>query len=198
MLVLDGGAACSAFRLQKLLDAMPTQWSGNTQLSATYRHYVSVSQDLDNSEARVLDALLHYGSTADKLIPDATQLFVIPRAGTISPWSTKATDIAHHCGLTKVIRIERGVVWNIISAGHNQQEIENAEWLQVLFDPMIEILSVNAADSEDLFQVAEPAPFRCVDILGKGKGALIYANRDSGYALSDAEMDYLCDAFVKL
>mgnify|MGYP002227811336 CR=1 FL=1 len=119
-----------------------------------------------------------------------------PRPGTISPWSSKATDIAHNCGLQQVNRLERGMAY-YIEAG----TLTNEQWQQVtaeLHDRMMETVFFALDDAEQLFAHHQPTPVTSVDLLGQGRQALIDANLRLGLALAEDEIDYLQDAFTKL
>jgi len=128
--------------------------------------------------------------------PQGKLLLVTPRPGTISPWSSKATDIAHNCGLQQVNRLERGVAY-YIEAG----TLTNEQWQQVtaeLHDRMMETVFFALDDAEQLFAHHQPTPVTSVDLLGQGRQALIDANLRLGLALAEDEIDYLQDAFTKL
>ncbi len=117
-----------------------------------------------------------------------------PRPGTISPWSSKATDIAHNCGLQQVNRLERGVAY-YIEAG----TLTNEQWQQVtaeLHNRMMETVFFALDDAEQLFAHHQPTPVTSVDLLGQGRQALIDANLRLGLALAEDEIDYLQDALA--
>ena len=111
MLILQGGNALSDFRVNKLLSALQTNIHEISSVQAHFIHFAKTSADLDEKEQTQLDALLNYGADIEISENYSAKLIVIPRPGTISPWSSKATDIAHNSGLDKVVRIERGVVY---------------------------------------------------------------------------------------
>lgn len=136
-------------------------------------------------------------------MPDATSatliqgqyLLVIPRPGTISPWSTKATDIATVCGLSSVKRLERGVIW------HTNPPLDDSQFSQfspLIHDRMTEAVFFSIEDAEAIFSQATPRPLRTINILERGKQALIQANQQQGLALSDEEIDYLVNNFKLL
>ena len=104
-----GAPPLSDFRLAKRLSSIRARVPAITGLDALYVHFVDVERELTAAESRVLDALLEYGPRAERDESPGAALLVVPRFGTVSPWSSKATDIAHVCGLTAVRRIERGV-----------------------------------------------------------------------------------------
>ena len=199
MLSIKGPSALSNFRKQKTLSALQIACPECSNVAARYIHFVELDQALDKAEAATLNKLLEYGPALEQdALNDATEFLSIPRIGTITPWSTKATDIALHCGLDKLKRLERGVLWQI-KCGDNMappnlfQEIE-----KILIDPMTEQLLSDVNAAESIFEHAEPAPFNTIDILQGGLPALQQANKEFGFALSGEEQDYLVEQFTRL
>jgi phosphoribosylformylglycinamidine synthase len=198
ILSLHGAPALSGFRLSKMLQGMQQDVPDLVALSASYWHFVHLARDLDDRERSHLDNLLEYGPARHSRDVPGNLFLVVPRPGTISPWSTKATDIAHHCGLAPVKRIERGIVWHIELAGSRRSdEGEKALIRDAIHDRMVESVFDSLNDAQHLFVEHEPAPMRCVDILKEGKQGLVSANLEWGLALSDDEIDYLVDAFSR-
>ena len=113
MLILPGAPALSEFRTQKLLSSLQALQPGISSVYAEYVHFADLSDALTAIETEVLVRLLTYGPKADKQAGDGQLLLAVPRPGTISPWSSKATDIAHNAGVAKVNRIERGIAYHI-------------------------------------------------------------------------------------
>ena len=199
-----GGSALSTFRLNKLRKLAPSVNS----LDAHYWYFVDIARPLSDIEKNQLRALLpdieETGQLSiDKKKPSEDkkqQLLVIPRPGTISPWSTKATDIATVCGLTAVKRIERGVLWTYSTNKPTElQQLRKPiqQLKDLIHDRMTEIvLFLDEADA--LFREAESRPLRTIQLLEQGKPALIQANQEQGLALSADEMDYLFDNFTAL
>src|SRR5689334_13990040 len=109
MLFLPGSPACSAARLQKRLQRVRQRNPGVTDLAANHVHFVDAAEALDAGEMQILKRLLQYGPRGERRVLDGETFWVVPRIGTTSPWSSKATDIARICGLEKVRRIERGI-----------------------------------------------------------------------------------------
>ncbi|HRZ24462.1 MAG TPA: phosphoribosylformylglycinamidine synthase, partial [Candidatus Contendobacter sp.] len=196
MLRFRGSPALSLFRRQKLLTALRQRVSTITDVYAEFVHFVDGS--LTTHDREVLDRLLRYGPTATQhhLTGEPTFL-VIPRPGTISPWSSKATDIAHNCGLQHVRRIERGVAYYLEAAPPLTAD-HLAALRPLLHDRMTEAVLGPDDDPAVLFAHAEPAPLATVDVLGGGREALMTANRTLGLALSEDEIDYLLDSFTRL
>lgn len=193
MLILRGTPALSEFRIQKLLHELNELGLNVSQVHAEYVHFVDTHRDLSQEEHSVLAQLLTYGpKTAGHNIENAVELIVTPRAGTISPWSSKATDIARNAGLESIKRIERGVRY-LLPAGTN---VEKASTL--LFDRMVETVLLDEKQAETLFHVESPKPMSAVPILSEGREALVEANQRLGLALADDEIDYLTSAFTEL
>ncbi|MDT8880149.1 phosphoribosylformylglycinamidine synthase [Halomonas saccharevitans] len=198
MLELRGAPALSAFRHAKLLDALRASVPEVESLQADYVHFVDHDGDLDEGERRLLEQLLDYGPARQDASHGDGQLFlVVPRIGTQSPWSSKATDIAHNCGLTRVRRIERGIAYRVRVAGTLAEAA--FEGLQAaLHDRMTETVLADASDAARLFAHHAPAPLGSVDLLEGGREALAVANVELGLALAEDEIDYLCEAFREL
>jgi phosphoribosylformylglycinamidine synthase len=197
MLTLSGAPAVSEFRLAKLLATLRERVAHVKGLDARYLHFVDVEREPTADERGVLESLLRYGPAAPDGRPDGETLLVVPRFGTVSPWSSKATDIAHVCGLAVVRRIERGVAWFVASP----QRLGDAEWAAVgalVHDRMTESVLRDANAAEALFSHASPQPLRTVPLLEGGAAALEAANVELGLALSADEIAYLEAAFREL
>ncbi|HVV67846.1 MAG TPA: phosphoribosylformylglycinamidine synthase [Gammaproteobacteria bacterium] len=123
---------------------------------------------------------------------------VFPRLGTISPWSSKASDIIQNCGMSQVKRVERGIAYHIHPGFSQYHEVQRRQLAALLHDPMTESVFFNLAATSSLFDHQSPAPLREIDILNQGKSALTHANSILGLALSEAEIDYLFTSFQKL
>jgi phosphoribosylformylglycinamidine synthase len=202
-IVSVGNSALSAFRLEKLRAALNVVAPDVTLVDTRHCYFSALGvTELGAAQAGLLDNVLGLDATAGEPAGELTRVLVVPRLGTISPWSTKATDIAQHCGLTGVERIERGVIYYLKTA---LKEIEKA--LPLLHDRMTEsVLDVpstglrtgleNAA--EKIFRHGKSQALATVDILKGGAEALSAANREMGLALSGDEIDYLVENFKKL
>ncbi|ROR32802.1 phosphoribosylformylglycinamidine synthase [Inmirania thermothiophila] len=200
MLELRGPVALSPFRRDRLLERLRARVPRIRALAAEYRHFVRTARRLDGAEQARLARLLDYGEPPPAVRPEGERLLALPRIGTISPWSTKATEIARNCGLDAVLRIERGTAYFLVTAdGAPLAEGEVAALAPLLHDRMTESLLGADEDVEALlFAEAEPGPLARVDVLGRGRAALEEADRALGLALSDDEIDYLVEGFQAL
>lgn len=193
--LLDGSRALSEFRIRRLLDqlgaAMPVR-----EISTRFVHLIEHDQ-LSARDMEILKSLLTYGPLDEPKAIDGLLRFVVPRAGTISPWSSKATDIAHTCGLGGVHRIERGIAFEFLIDG--DPDAASIEWLEAaIHDRMTETVLARLEDGEALFEHHSPRPLATVPVIAEGRDALVAANLALGMALADDEIDYLADAFRSL
>jgi phosphoribosylformylglycinamidine synthase len=202
ILSLPGRPALSAFRLAKLLQGLAAVRPDHriAGITATFRHFVEIAQPLDAAERATLERLLTYGPEASSaaVAPD-TSLLVVPRPGTLSPWSSKATDIARNCGLASVIRVERGVVYDIATSdGAACTAEDRGLLLPLVHDRMIEAVFADFAEAAKLFAHFPPRPLALIPLLAQGRAALERANIDLGLALAEDEIDYLDACFRAL
>ena len=199
MLQLTGRAALSPFRAEQVLQRLRSKVPEVQGVSALYVHFVEIDGVLSGAERRLLDTLLTYGEPSAEApnAPAAQRLWVVPRFGTISPWSSKATEIVRNCGLARVQRVERGLVY-VLSAVRPLSGAELDGLRPLLYDRMTESAVLNPEELSLLFQEALPRPLEHVDVLGGGRGALEQANLGLGLALANDEIDYLLEAFEGL
>jgi phosphoribosylformylglycinamidine synthase len=209
MLILPGSNALSAFRSQRLLSQLQSAAPHVAAVQARFVHFIDSSAPLSPDDSGRLEAMLTYGEPAHGHAAGGVteEFFVIPRFGTISPWASKATDIAHNCGMTQIHRIERGIAYSLelkggilgtgIGAAKKLSEAELAAVAGLLHDRMTESVLRNADQAAQLFRELEAKPLASVDLMGEGRAALEFANTDLGLALSDDEIDYLVDAFTR-
>jgi len=196
MLLLRGGLALSPFRQNKLLQRIQVAVPTIKSVYAEFLHFVHTSRSLAQDEQSRLSELLNYAETG--ISEPAGELFlVIPRTGTISPWSSKATDIAHNCGLNLVERVERGIAYYVESDSPLNSS-QNLQIISLIHDRMVEMVIRDVNDASALFSTAKPAPMKSVDILQGGRAALVMANREWGLALAEDEIDYLVENFTAL
>jgi len=198
MIELPGAPAVSDFRIAKLRPALEKLRPGIGQVSARFIHFVDLERSLDAHERALLERLLTYGPREAARAPRASgsELIIVPRFGTISPWSSKATDIAHVCGLAAVKRIERGIVWTV-ATDTKLADDELRALAAPLFDRMTETVLLARGEAAQLFAHEKTRPLRTVS-LANGREALVKANQDLGLALSDDEIDYLVKNFAAL
>lgn len=196
MLILRGAPALSSFRIEKLRVKLQSIEPSVTAVSAHFVHFADLRADLTESEMVVLQRLLQYGPQAADSALEGQLVLVTPRPGTISPWSSKATDIAHNCGLTQIQRLERGVVYHIQADALSEAQFAAIQ--SALHDRMTEVVFGDLQAAEVLFGSAEPKPLTTVDILKGGREALVEANLSLGLALAEDEIDYLVNAFSDL
>jgi len=202
MLILPGSPALSAFRLDKLAPRLSAIDPQIQILATEFVHFADVTGELGDHERQVLENLLAYGpEAAAGALAQAREtgvlVLVVPRPGTISPWSSKATDIAHNCGLSAVQRLERGVAYYLnLPEGLSPAQREGVSG--VLFDRMTESVFDRLEDAGQLFVRAEPAAMTEVDVLSGGRDALVAADSSLGLALAGDEIDYLVDSFREL
>ena len=197
MIIIPGAPALSAFRQRKLLVSLKQAVPTITNVKAEYLHFADISQPLSNKETDTLKALMQYGPMEQEVSASGQLLLVAPRPGTISPWSSKATDIAHNCGLQDVLRIERGTAYYIDSSEPFSEQQLN-EVSSLLHDRMVETVFYDSQQAQTLFEQHQPAHLASVDIMEGGVGALREANVSLGLALADDEIDYLVASFEGL
>ena len=163
-------------------------------VSSEYIHFIESEEGLNTSNKATLDKLLNYAPKAN-LSNSNFQITISPRIGTISPWSSKASEIFKLCGLTSVKRIERGITYHF-NRKTNDKELTTI--LEFVMDKMTESYLENIKDSSLLFNELEPINFNSIDILNNGKSAIKKANMELGLALSDSEINYLFESFTSL
>lgn len=197
MLILRGAPALSDFRIKKLLSTFSQANLPITSIYAEFVHLVATTEELSAEEMAKLEQLLTYGPHIAEHARTGKAIVVMPRPGTISPWSSKATNIAQNCGLSQIQRIERGVVYYIDTESELSAEQEQ-QVKALLHDRMTESVFDEVTNAECLFVAGEPAPFKSVPLLEQGEQALIKANQSMGLALADDEIAYLAENFTAL
>ncbi len=192
---IDGSEAFSLFRLKKINEKLSSLSIDAYVVTAHYRHFVDVGRELSLNEAEKLKDLLGHINVESIPRTKGISIIVLPRIGTISPWSSKATDIVNRCGLTEVRRIERGVLWNI-DAKESLLKEELDLLASKLYDPMTESWFMD--DVPELFVEHERGALQYVDLMSGGREALLQANEQYGYALTYDEIDYLVDQYENM
>jgi phosphoribosylformylglycinamidine synthase len=196
ILSLAGRPALSPFRLAKLLQGLSAAHPGHrvARIAATYVHFVELTRPLAASERATLVELLTYGPEPREADGAAgVPLLVVPRPGTISPWSSKATDIARNCRLDGVSRIERGVLYRVTTHDGVLSADDRAALLPLVHDRMTEAVLDDPAQASVLFEHVAPRPLTTIPVTG-----LAEANRTLGLALAPDEIEYLEASFRKL
>ncbi len=195
---VPGGNALSPFRAAALLARLRRVVPGLAAVSARHVHWVASEQPLDDAATATVERLLTYGppDAGDAAGAHVAVVVVAPRLGTLSPWASKATDIAHNCGVD-VRRVERVTEYHLAT----DEPLTEAQWAaaaDLLHDRMTEAALPTRADAAALFDEREAEPMEHMDVLGRGRAAVEEANTAYGLALSDDEVDYLVEAFTGL
>jgi len=196
MLQFRGGPALSPFRIRKLLETLRQIDPDTSGLDSQFLYFVDVEGELGGGDRTLLEKLLL--DAAQPAPPSGALILVVPRIGTVSPWASKATDIAHVCGLRKVRRIERGSAFYVRSRAGTPAGEALAKLAAPLHDRMTQAVLHDPEHASRLFTQAAPAALHLVDILAGGREALVEADREYGFALSEDEVDYLVENFRKL
>jgi phosphoribosylformylglycinamidine synthase len=194
ILHLSGGPAHSEFRLAKLLQRLQGIEPAVRHLDSRFVHLVELHSALPASDQLRLEALLTYGPRYAAGDPQGQWLLVAPRAGTTSPWSSKATDIAQVCDLAAVRRIERGIAFFI----HADQTFDAAQ-LRALAGPLHDRMTDTVLlDRGEIARLFVHSPPKVLHRVGRDTAQLKRANSDLGLALSNDEIDYLAENFARL
>jgi phosphoribosylformylglycinamidine synthase len=196
MLILSGSSALSDFRCEKLQQSLTEKLKSPVTLAAEYVHFIDCAVALNDKQLDVLKALLEYGSLDTEIKKEGLYFLVVPRFGTISPWSSKATDIARNCGLDSVKRIERGVAYYVQCEFKDKNTIEEIK--AEIHDRMVESVLLDEASAQALFKIDQPKPLVSIPIVEDGIDALVRANNELGLALAEDEIEYLYNSFNKL
>ena len=202
MEIICGNPALSPFRATRLLSTLQRQVPKVENVYAQYLHFIDLRFNQDSGvwtpdQQSVLERLLQYGPRLERKSTEGQLFLVTPRPGTISSWSSKATDIAHNCGLTAVHRIERGIAYYITTTDPLTHQ-DTAILQGLIHDRMTETVLWATKDAAALFVEAEPAPLMRVPVIEQGREALEQANKNLGLALADDEIDYLLESFMRL
>ena len=199
MRIIRGPTALSQFRLEKQQAALSRILPGIRKVRAEFIHFLDVDTPLTPRQEEQLAELLAYGQPADDTADMQPACIVIPRPGMISPWSSKATDILHHCGLTSLIRIERGTCWYFeCGNGRRPDSMQLDRIKHYLHDRMTQAVIDDVNEAACLFAVREAGRLMHIRLGADGKAALQEANMTLGLALSEQEIDYLYDAYGEL
>jgi len=201
VIALRGRSALSSFRIAKLLASFTAVAPGHavTAVGAHYWHFIEIERPLEPREHTTLVRLLTYGAVDEAAVAADASLVVVPRLGTISPWSSKATDIARNCALEAVRRIERGVAFELSTRERRPlADDDRRALLPLVHDRMTQTVLDDVADARALFAHVAPPPLARIPLLAQGPAALRAANDALGLALSADEIEYLASAFDRL
>lgn len=193
MYIIWGQPAHSEYRLKQLTQTLQQQ-GPLSQLKSQWFYMVTSDTALSSQTLSQLSLLLNGDSQDIQPLVNPPSCIVTPRAGTISPWSSKATDIAHLSGFETLVRIERGTAYYF--AGSDMAEPE--KYFASLYDRMTSQVWTDVTQLERLFQQGQPKPVKHIDSLAGGREALVQANQTLGLALSPDEIDYLVASFDTL
>ncbi|PKM22985.1 MAG: phosphoribosylformylglycinamidine synthase [Gammaproteobacteria bacterium HGW-Gammaproteobacteria-14] len=193
MLIMHGSSALSPFRKDKLLQGQ----QGVVSFAARFVHFVELAEPLSDDQHAVLEKLLSYGPTGQEEQTTGELFLVVPRPGTISPWSSKATDICRNAGLSAVRRVERGIEF-LVTFADGVSEQQRSDWQAAIHDRMTQVVMTTLEQADALFARHAPRLLDRVDVLGGGRDALAQANTALGLALAEDEIDYLTEQFSRL
>src|SRR5450755_2014316 len=194
LISLRGRNALSPFRIDKLLTSLASTCV--TGLAADFWHFVQTTRALSVSERHALERILTYGPHGLEHADQGELYLVIPRPGTISPWCSKATDIARNCGLASIERIERGVAFRVTTRdGKAPGDADLSVLMPLIHDRMTEAVFASLGDASRLFSHVTPRPLATIDLAARGRAAIEEANIALGLALSVDEIEYLAGYF---
>ncbi len=198
MKVLPGSHSLSDFRLSRLLNSLRDVVNDISDISSAWIYFLDLERGLSGGEETHLREILMEAGQAPVELPETGEHFIVtPRAGTISPWSSKATDIVHNCGLNSIARIERGqVIW--LDVSRELTPAERAKVEALIHDRMVEQVFDSPEKAAVLFDHHAPDPLVEIDISGGAHEALSEANTELGLALSADEIEYLAENYSRL
>lgn len=195
IIFFQGPEVYTPFRLAQKQRQVQAQSGIIQDLQAEFWFFADVEADWQPEQTQQMSSILGRGCSLQQ--PPPLSLWVAPRLGTISPWSSKATEIIQNCGLKRLLRIERGVRYHFRHLPDHPRE-NNLEWQRTLYDPLTESLFEDVDQLKLLFAPHQPQPLTTIDILQQGLFALQTANQKLGLALNDVEIDYLLKTFQNL
>ncbi len=198
MQVISGSQVFSAFRHAKLLNQLKKCAPEISGLHATYYHFVELEKPLSELQTQRLHSLLEYSESPQINSAQTNELWVIPRIGTISPWSSKATEIIQRCGLDVILRVERGICYQIECKSGYQLKLDNYPQLTNLLHDRMTQSVVNKNDLDQIYQHSKPAPLVEIPVVTEGIKALLQINNSLGLGLSQQEIDYLLESYLSL
>jgi phosphoribosylformylglycinamidine synthase len=198
MLTLRGSSALSEFRLNKLLNDLVAAGLPARAVAARFVHVAETTGELTATDRDILEKLLTYGPSRSSSEVTGLVQIVAPRPGTISPWSSKATDIAHICGLANLKRVERVIEYTLDLGGIALSADDTKQLVAKLHDRMTQVIFAELDACAALFSHETPRAMTSVPVLAEGRDALVAANQSLGLALAEDEIDYLVKSFTTL
>ena len=190
-----GSRIYSEFRKSDLLKEAKESSFDIKDLTSSYLHVIESKKNLASKDRESLSQILAYGEDIKEALVPKNTIFISPRVGTISPWSSRATNIIHHCGID-ILRIERiKAISFITNSGKPLSKREKEVLGHLLYDRMTESIFIDQEGINKLFIHHKPRPLNHIDIIDKGISELQSFNEAQGLALSDDEIDYLFKYF---
>jgi phosphoribosylformylglycinamidine synthase len=198
-LSLPGPIALSPFRKERLREHILIASGHSLDIHAHYLHVLNLSQALTEGQAKQVAQLLEYGDAVDVTDTPHVSFVVTPRLGTLSPWSTKATEILKGCGLVEVLRAERAIVFSLKDHNGKPLDFESSKpYLAALHDPMTESVLPSFNEVARVFDAIPPQPLQWIELGDNARAALVRADQELGLALASDEIDYLATLFAGL
>ena len=196
MIIKEGPSSHSPFKLESLLNQLKKTDPNILELGAKFIHFIDSKSEVSDEQDKILESILRYGPNWASGPNEGKKIYSLPRFGTRSPWSSKATDIIKVCGLHSIERIERGIVFTLILK--DPKLLISKSTQSLLYDRMTEVLINDLDKAKALFASSDPKPFSAINILDDGRNALEKANLQLGLALNSDEIDYLLSQFLNL
>ena len=198
-LSLSGPLALSQFRKERLQEYILSATGQQLELDAHFLHIIKLNQALSEKQIEQLSQLLEYGDVVSAVPSTQASFVVTPRLGTLSPWSTKATEIVRGCGLGEVMRVERATVFLLKNKENQVLDFESSRaYLSVLHDPMTESVLRSVEEVSRVLDEISPQPLQHIELGQDAHAALVRADQELGLALASDEIDYLVQYFAGL
>ena len=198
-LALSGPLALSHFRKERLQEHILSTTGDSLDVNALFLHIVKLNKSLSEEQIEQLSKLLEYGDKTKATSSHDASVIITPRLGTLSPWSTKATEILRGCGLLEVMRVERAIVFSLMNKEGKILDFDSSRpYLSALFDPMTESVLTSLDEVDRVFEEFSPQPLEYIELGQEPHAALVRADKELGLALASDEIDYLVNLFAGL